>query len=46
MLDDVVSRMRQGPPALPRGTMEIFVTGSYSGIRAPTMACPAEQKGR
>ena len=29
------------PPALPRGTMEIFVTGSYSGMSAPTMAWPA-----
>lgn len=24
------------PPAAPRGTMEILVTGSYSGMRAPT----------
>ena len=29
------------PPALPRGTMEIFVTASYSGMSAPTMAWPA-----
>mmetsp|Transcript_28368 Transcript_28368/g.61709 ORF Transcript_28368/g.61709 Transcript_28368/m.61709 type:complete len:299 (-) Transcript_28368:25-921(-) len=29
------------PPAAPRGTIEILVTGSYSGIRAPTMAWPA-----
>ena len=28
------------PPACPRGTMLIFVTGSYSGISAPTSACP------
>mmetsp|Transcript_18456 Transcript_18456/g.46699 ORF Transcript_18456/g.46699 Transcript_18456/m.46699 type:complete len:296 (-) Transcript_18456:136-1023(-) len=29
------------PPAAPRGTMEILVTGSYSGMSAPTMAWPA-----
>lgn len=29
------------PPAAPRGTMEIFVTGSYSGMRAPMSAWPA-----
>ena len=29
------------PPAAPRGTMLIFATGSYSGMRAPISACPA-----
>jgi hypothetical protein len=29
------------PPAAPRGTIEIFCTGSYSGISAPTSAWPA-----